>query len=94
MQVSCASVQHMSAMDARAQKAADVEQDLARVTAFQQFDQAAQLKKQLDELSSVDTVGNLMKVKHNDAKLLHTDNDPFFPDTGKVRQRKLSGCAL
>ena len=52
----------MDAMDRRAHQALKVERALALESSLERFDKAAQLKKRLDEIGSVNVVGDLVKV--------------------------------
>ena len=52
----------MSSMDRQEQRARKVEEALALETQFERFHRAAQLKEKLDELTSIDVVGDLVKV--------------------------------
>ena len=52
----------MDVMDRRAHQALKVERALALESSLERFDKAAQLKKRLDEIGSVNVVGDLVKV--------------------------------
>lgn len=57
-------VQHFDAMDDLAQKMQHVQSALGLATAFEKYSEAADLKKQLDQLNANDVVEQVLQVTH------------------------------
>lgn len=55
-------VQHFDAMDDHGQKLQDLESALGLASAFEQFSQAADLKKELDDVNANDVVKQILEV--------------------------------
>lgn len=58
-------VQHFDAMDDQGQKLQDLESALGLASAFEQFSQAADLKKELDDVNANDVVKQILEVTDN-----------------------------
>lgn len=58
----CFAVQHFDAMDDLAQKMQNVQSALGLATAFEKYSEAADLKKELDQLNANDVVEQVLEV--------------------------------
>lgn len=56
-------LQHFEAMDHSAQQLSELDASLGQATAFERYQQAAELKKKLDDLNGTDVVEEVMEVR-------------------------------
>lgn len=56
-------LQHFDAMDHSAQQLSELDVSLGQATAFERYQEAAELKKKLDDLNGTDVVEEVMEVR-------------------------------
>ena len=56
-------LQHFDTMDQSAQQLSELDVSLGQATAFERYQEAAELKKKLDDLNGTDVVEEVMEVR-------------------------------